>query len=42
MGFPCLTLRDNTERPDTFPIGTNNLFSQILKYFSGFEETLFR
>ena len=25
MGIPCLTLRDNTERPETITIGTNEL-----------------
>jgi len=25
MGIPCLTLRDNTERPETIEIGTNEL-----------------
>src|SRR5574340_73593 len=25
MGIPCLTLRDNTERPETIAIGTNEL-----------------
>ena len=25
MGVPCITLRDNTERPETFTIGTNEL-----------------
>ena len=25
MGVPCMTLRDNTERPETVAIGTNEL-----------------
>jgi UDP-N-acetylglucosamine 2-epimerase (non-hydrolysing) len=25
MGIPCITLRDNTERPETCDIGTNEL-----------------
>jgi UDP-N-acetylglucosamine 2-epimerase (non-hydrolysing) len=25
MGVPCMTLRDNTERPETISIGTNEL-----------------
>ena len=25
MGIPCLTLRDNTERPETVTMGTNEL-----------------
>ena len=25
MGIPCMTLRDNTERPETISIGTNQL-----------------
>ena len=25
MGVPCMTLRDNTERPETVAVGTNEL-----------------
>lgn len=25
MGIPCITLRDNTERPETVTLGTNEL-----------------
>jgi UDP-N-acetylglucosamine 2-epimerase (non-hydrolysing) len=25
MGIPCMTLRDNTERPETVDLGTNEL-----------------
>lgn len=25
MGVPCMTLRDNTERPETVTLGTNEL-----------------
>ena len=25
MGVPCMTLRENTERPETITIGTNEL-----------------
>lgn len=43
MGIPCLTLRDNTERPETVKIGTNeligidpeNLSPAFEKLFSG-------
>lgn len=43
MGVPCLTLRDNTERPETCKIGTNeligtnpeNLIPALCKLFEG-------
>ena len=25
MGVPCMTMRDNTERPETVSVGTNQL-----------------
>ena len=31
MGVPCLTLRDNTERPETCEIGTNELIGTDVK-----------
>lgn len=33
MGIPCMTLRDNTERPETVTVGTNQRFSE--KYRKG-------
>lgn len=43
MGVPCLTLRENTERPETVAIGTNeligtnpdNIYPALKKLFSG-------
>lgn len=43
MGVPCLTLRDNTERPETITVGTNELIGTnpksikpvLTKLFSG-------
>ncbi len=31
MGVPCITLRDNTERPETVQLGTNELIGTDLK-----------
>lgn len=31
MGVPCITLRDNTERPETVDIGTNELIGTDMK-----------
>lgn len=31
MGIPCMTLRDNTERPETCELGTNELLGTNLK-----------
>ena len=47
MGIPCLTLRDNTERPETVEIGTNELIGTnpaaikpaLEKLFSGHWKT---
>jgi len=30
MGVPCITLRDNTERPETCTVGTNELIGTNL------------
>ena len=43
LGIPCLTLRDNTERPETISIGTNELIGTnpknippaLIKLYSG-------
>ncbi len=43
MGIPCMTLRDNTERPETISVGTNELIGTdpknigpaMVKLFSG-------
>ena len=43
MGVPCMTLRDNTERPETITLGTNELIGSnpdavapaLEKLFSG-------
>ena len=43
MGIPCMTLRDNTERPETCELGTNELLGtnpksigpSMAKLFSG-------
>ena len=41
MGIPCLTLRDNTERPETVTKGTNELIgTDPKKHLSCFKETL--
>ncbi|MCB8999476.1 MAG: UDP-N-acetylglucosamine 2-epimerase (non-hydrolyzing) [Bacteroidales bacterium] len=41
MGIPCLTLRDNTERPETNEIGTNELVGTDPKNLKPFLEKLF-
>lgn len=41
MGIPCMTLRDNTERPETITIGTNELIGTNPKAIQPAMETLF-
>lgn len=41
MGIPCLTLRDNTERPETITIGTNELIGTNPKAIKPAMEKLF-
>jgi UDP-N-acetylglucosamine 2-epimerase (non-hydrolysing) len=41
MGVPCMTLRDNTERPETITIGTNELIGTDPKAIKPAMETLF-
>jgi len=41
MGVPCITLRDNTERPETVLIGTNELIGTDLKAIQPAFEKLF-
>jgi UDP-N-acetylglucosamine 2-epimerase (non-hydrolysing) len=41
MGVPCLTLRDNTERPETITIGTNELIGTDPKNIKPALEKLF-
>lgn len=41
MGIPCMTLRDNTERPETITIGTNELIGTDLKAIKPALERLF-
>jgi len=42
MGVPCLTLRDNTERPETITVGTNELIGTNPKNIAPAIKTLFR
>lgn len=41
MGIPCITLRDNTERPETITIGTNELIGTNPKAIKPAMEKLF-
>ena len=41
MGIPCMTLRDNTERPETIAIGTNELLGTDPKNIKPAMEKLF-
>jgi UDP-N-acetylglucosamine 2-epimerase (non-hydrolysing) len=41
MGIPCLTLRDNTERPETCTIGTNELIGSDPDNLKPYLEKLF-
>lgn len=40
MGIPCLTLRDNTERPETVTIGTNELVGTNPKAMASYLQKL--
>ena len=41
MGVPCLTIRDNTERPETITVGTNELIGTDPKNIAPAMKTLF-
>jgi len=41
MGVPCLTARDNTERPETITIGTNELVGTDPEKFAPYFDKLF-
>src|SRR5690606_29810179 len=41
MGVPCITFRDNTERPETVEIGTNELIGTNIEMFKPFLNKLF-
>jgi UDP-N-acetylglucosamine 2-epimerase (non-hydrolysing) len=41
LGVPCMTLRDNTERPETITIGTNELVGTDPKNIKGYLTKLF-
>jgi UDP-N-acetylglucosamine 2-epimerase (non-hydrolysing) len=42
MGVPCMTLRNNTERPETISLGTNELLGVNPKAIAPALEKLFR
>jgi UDP-N-acetylglucosamine 2-epimerase (non-hydrolysing) len=42
MGIPCMTLRDNTERPETITMGTNELLGTDPKAIKPAMEQLFK
>ena len=42
MGIPCLTLRDNTERPETVTIGTNELIGTNPQKIQPYFDKLFK
>ena len=42
LGVPCMTLRDNTERPETCEIGTNELLGTQIENISPAMDRLFR
>ncbi|MBO3115790.1 UDP-N-acetylglucosamine 2-epimerase (non-hydrolyzing) [Winogradskyella sp. DF17] len=42
MGVPCMTLRDNTERPETITLGTNELVGTNPKHIKPFMDILFK
>ena len=41
MGIPCITLRDNTERPETITVGTNELIGTDPKAIKPILDKLF-
>ena len=42
MNVPCITLRDNTERPETMELGTNELVGTDPKAIKPYLEKLFK
>ena len=41
MNIPCLTIRENTERPETISYGTNELIGDNIKKFNSYFKKLF-